>query len=73
MKKRRKLKKKKKNEQNKTKDKQNEKKDQKEIIEYFEMNYHIRNTGNIILIIGINSFHKNKRLITLLEIDLSKI
>jgi len=59
---------------------QNKTKDQKEIIEYFDfclinfdMNYHIRNNGNILLIIGINSFKKKKRLITLLEIDLSKI
>ena len=69
----------KKDEQNKAKDEKNEIKDQKEN-EYFDfchinfdMNYHIRNNGNIILIIGINLFNLNKRLITLLEIDLNKI
>ena len=70
----------KKNKPNIAKDEQNEAKDKKEIIEYFDfsninfdMNYHIGNNGNIVLIIGINLFNKNKRLITLLEIDLNKI
>lgn len=39
----------------------------------FDLNYDINNKGNIIMIIGVNSFYLQKRIVILLEVNLAEL